>query len=80
MASAAGLGLYWMWSEHGVCEMTLYSSVLAIAVAIFSVMEYVYLILRKSRQVKMGGHTLSQADRDGESLAQNGDADHSSVE
>jgi hypothetical protein len=43
VALAAAVGLFWMWKQYGACEMTLYSSLLAIVVALFSGLEYAYL-------------------------------------
>ena len=36
VALAAAIGLFWMWKRYGACEITLYSSLLAVAVAFFS--------------------------------------------
>jgi hypothetical protein len=64
VALGAGVGLYWMWKEYGACEMTLYSSLLAIAMALLSGLEYAYLtgrlIIGKKGRNNINRHSSSQ--------------------
>ena len=55
VALVAGIGLLWMWSRFGACELTLYSSLVAIAAAVFWGAEYALLtgrlIIRQSGRI-----------------------------
>jgi hypothetical protein len=43
VALAAAVGLFWLWKQYGACEITLYSSLVAIVVALLSGVEYARL-------------------------------------
>jgi chromosome segregation ATPase len=43
VALLASVGLFWTWKEYGACRLTLYSSLVAIGVAIFWGLEYAFL-------------------------------------
>ena len=54
VALGAGVGLFWTWKAFGACKLTLYSSLVAIVVAVFWGLEYAHLTGRLI--VKKSGH------------------------
>ena len=54
VALVASIGLFWMWGQFGACKMTLWSSLVAIVVAVFWGLEYALLTGRLI--VKKSGH------------------------
>ena len=76
VAFVASVGLFWQWSQYGACEMTFYSSLLAIVVALFWGLEYAYLtgrlIIKKSGHINIDWHGSSRR----ESIAGSPDSDN----
>jgi len=84
VALVAGIGLFWMWGQFGACKMTLWSSLVAVVVALFWGLEYALLtgrlIVNKSGHLNIEWKASSHHGASAASSATDDGAEHSTAE